>query len=291
MIIETLISPFMDYSFMRRALVACLALSLGAAPVGVFMVLRRMALIGDAMTHAILPGAALAFLFFGASVWPMTLGGLIAGILVALGAGFLSRYTVLKEDSSFMGMYLISLSAGVMMISMSGSPIDVLHMLFGNILAVDNASLLLIASIATVSILVLALIYRLLIVECFDPSFLRAQGGKGEWVQPVFLVLIVLNLVSAFQAIGTLMALGIILLPAIAARFWTSSLDAMIPISIGVAALASVSGLLLSFHFNLPSGPSVVLAAGAVYVISTLFGTHGSLRMRFFPPKHFAVSS
>jgi len=290
MIYDWIISPFADYSFMRRALVACFALSLGAAPIGVFMMLRRMALIGDAMTHAILPGAALAFLFAGASVWPMTLGGLIAGLLVALGAGCISRFTTLKEDSSFMGMYLISLSAGVMIISVNGSAIDLLHVLFGNILAVDNASLILIASIATISVVTLAVIYRPLIIECFDPAFLRSQNGKGAWYHQLFLVLIVLNLVAAFQAIGTLMALGIILLPAIAARFWVQSVDTIIPLSIGFACLASMSGLLLSYHFSLPSGPSVVLVAGALYMLSVLLGTRESVRLRFFPHKHFATT-
>src|SRR5215475_7077578 len=102
-------APFMDYGFMRRALVACVALAIGGAPLGVFLVLRRMALVGDAMSHAILPGVSLAFLCFGLSLWPMTLGGLLAGLLVALAAGAVTRFTPLKEDASFTGSYLLSL--------------------------------------------------------------------------------------------------------------------------------------------------------------------------------------
>ena len=133
-----ILDPFVSYGFMRRALTACTALSVGGAPLGVFLVLRRMALVGDAMSHAILPGASLAFLFFGLSLWPMTLGGLLAGLLVALAAGIVTRFTQLKEDASFTGAYLLSLALGVLVISIKGSTIDLMHVLFGNVLAVDN---------------------------------------------------------------------------------------------------------------------------------------------------------
>src|SRR5271154_379699 len=125
--------PFVDYGFMRRALAACAALALGGAPLGVFLVLRRMALVGDAMSHAILPGVSLAFLFFGLSLWAMTLGGLLAGLLVAFAAGVVTRLTPLKEDASFTGAYLISLALGVLILSMHGNSIDLMHVLFGNV--------------------------------------------------------------------------------------------------------------------------------------------------------------
>src|SRR3954468_19806874 len=104
---EYAFQPFIDYAFMRRALVACVALAISGAPLGVFLVLRRMTLVGDAMSHAILPGVSIAFLFFGLSLWPMTLGGLIAGLLVAAAAGAVTQYTQLKEDASFTGAYLL----------------------------------------------------------------------------------------------------------------------------------------------------------------------------------------
>ena len=143
--IEFLYTPFADYGFMRRALVACAALSVGGAPLGVFLVLRRMTLAGDAMAHAILPGVSVAFLLFGLALLPMTIGGLIAGLVVALSAGAITRLTKLKEDASFTGAYLLSLAAGVLIISTTGSSIDLMHVLFGNILAVDNESLFVLA--------------------------------------------------------------------------------------------------------------------------------------------------
>lgn len=290
MLIDALISPFVEYSFMRRALVASMALALGGAPLGVLMVLRRMTLIGDAMTHAILPGAAIAFLFAGASLWPMTLGGLAAGLLIALFAGAITRLTQLKEDASFMGTYLISLALGVLIISVKGSSIDLMHVLFGNILAVADDSLLLMAGIASFSMLALAVIYRPLLIECFDSAFLISQRAHGAIYHSAFLMLIVLNLVSAFQALGTLMALGLMVLPAISSRFWARTMERMMLASVALAIFSAWSGLLLSYHFNLPSGPAIVLVAGAVYVISIIAGVHGSIMSRWFPRRHYAAS-
>ena len=285
---EYVFQPFADYLFMRRALVACAALSFSGAPLGVFLVLRRMTLVGDAMSHAILPGASIAFLFFGLSLWPMTLGGLIAGLLVATTAGALTQFTQLKEDASFTGAYLFSLAIGVLIISLHGNSIDLMHILFGNVLAVDSRSLVMVSGVSTLSTLVLAAMYRNLVVECFDSGFMRAMRGKSALLQQVFLVLVVLNLVSAFQTLGTMMAMGVMVLPAIAARFWTKNIDVTIGLSIVFAFGSSFVGLLLSYHYALPSGPAIVLTTGTLNLLSVLLGTHGSLRMRFLPRKHYA---
>ena len=280
--------PFMDYGFMRRALVACIALSVGGAPLGVFLVLRRMTLVGDAMSHAILPGVSIAFLAFGLSLEAMTIGGLIAGLFVALAAGAITRLTPLKEDASFTGAYIVSLAVGVLILSLHGNSIDLMHVLFGNVLAVDKSSLLLVTTIASISTFTLALLYRSLILECFDPGFMRSVRGGGAWAHHVFLMLLVLNLVSAFQTMGTMMSLGIIVLPAISARFWSKHIDGAIGLSIALACVSAYAGLLLSYHFNLPSGPAIVITGGALYVFSICFGRYGSLFTRLFPKKHYA---
>ena len=149
MIIDALIAPFTEFEFMRRALAAVIALSLGAAPIGVFLMLRRMSLVGDAMAHAILPGAAIGFLVSGLNLFAMTTGGLIAGFAVAILAGLVARNTELKEDASLATFYLVSLALGVTIVSVKGTNIDLLHVLFGNILAMDNQTLLVIAFNAT----------------------------------------------------------------------------------------------------------------------------------------------
>ena len=274
---DLFLAPFQDFIFMRHALVACLALALGCGPVGVLLVLRRMSLVGDALSHAVLPGVALGFLVSGLSLYAMTLGGIVAGLAVALLAGAVTRLTTLREDASFAALYLISLALGVLIVSLRGSNIDLIHVLFGTILAVDDAALILVASITTVTLLILALIYRPLIVECFDPGFLRSVGGWGAAMHFIFLVLVVLNLVAGFRALGTLMAVGLMMVPAVSARFWARQVWSMALVAVVIAMLSGYTGLLLSFHVNLPSGPSIILTAGLCYVFSVVFGVHGSI--------------
>jgi len=284
-----LIAPFLEFSFMRRALVGCLALAIGSGPVGTLLILRRMSLMGDALSHAVLPGAAVGFLVGGLSLVSMSIGGAIAGLAVALISGLVTRMTALREDASFAAFYLASLALGVLIVSTHGSSIDLLNVLFGSILAVDDAALLLIAGIATVSLLVLAVIYRPLVMECFDPGFLRSVGGHGGLTHTLFLVLVVINLVAGFQALGTLMAVGLMMLPAAAARFWAREVWTLSLTSAAIALASGYVGLLLSYHANLPSGPAIILTAAACYCVSLLVGTRDSVRTRYFVRSHIHV--
>jgi zinc/manganese transport system permease protein len=283
---DLLVGPFLDFGFMRRALVACFALALGSGPIGTMLVLRRMSLMGDAMSHAVLPGAAVGFIIAGLSLPAMSLGGAVAGLAVALLSGLVSRVTPIREDASFAAFYLVSLALGVLIVSTRGSNVDLLHVLFGSILGVDDAALLLVAGIATASLLAFALVYRPLVVECFDPGFLRALGGHGGLYHTIFLVLVVLNLVAGFQALGTLMAVGLMMLPAAAARFWAREVWSLAAVSAGIALLSGYVGLLASFHLNLPSGPAIVLTAGICYALSVLAGSRDSVRTRYLVASH-----
>jgi zinc/manganese transport system permease protein len=271
------VAPFVEFGFMRRALVGCLALALGCGPIGTILVIRRMSLMGDALSHAVLPGAAFGFIIAGLSLPAMSLGGVAAGLVVALLSGLVARLTPLREDASFAGFYLMSLALGVLLVSIHGSNVDLLRLLFGSILAVDDAALILIGGIATASLLVLAVIYRPLVVECFDPGFLRAVGGRGGLVHALFLTLVVFNLVAGFQALGTLMAVGLMMLPAAAARFWVRELWSLSAASTALALASGFFGLLLSYHLDLPSGPAIVLVAGLGYLASVALGPRDSL--------------
>lgn len=277
MIWDLFLEPFAQFGFMRRAMLGCVAIAVGATPVGVFLMLRRMSLTGDAMAHAILPGAAVGFLISGLSLGAMTIGGLVAGMLVALASGFVSRMTALKEDASLAAFYLISLALGVLIVSTRGSNVDLMHVLFGTVLALDNAALILLCSIASLSILVLAILFRPLVLECADPQFLRSVSRLSAVTHLTFLCLVVANLVAGFHALGTLMAVGIMILPAAGARFWTDSIGGLLTLAMGIAILSSFAGLLLSYHYSLPSGPAIILVAGILYAISLIIGPVGGL--------------
>ncbi|MBB3288485.1 MULTISPECIES: metal ABC transporter permease [Rhizobium] len=283
---DIFLAPFADYGFMRRALIACVCLGLGSGPIGVFLMLRRMSLMGDAMSHAVLPGAAIGYLIAGSlSLTAMGLGGLVAGLSVALLSGLVSRTTVLQEDASFASFYLTSLALGVLIVSLRGSNIDLLHVLFGTILAIDAPALYQIGAITTVTLLALAVIYRPLVMECFDPGFLRAVGGRGPLYHFLFLLLVVLNLVASFQALGTLMAVGLMMLPAAVAQLWSRSLPAMMAIATGTAMASGYLGLIASYHLEFASGPTIIITASLIYGFSILFAPSGLAR-RFFPRPH-----
>ncbi|WP_085033024.1 zinc ABC transporter permease AztB [Ensifer aridi] len=274
---DSLLGPFLQYGFMQRALLGSVVLSVSCAPVGVFLMLRRMSLTGDAMSHAILPGAALGFLLFGLDILPMTIGGLVVGLVVALGSGLVSRFTVQREDASMAAFYLISLAAGVLLVSWRGSSVDLMHVLFGSVLALNDQALGLIVSIAAITFLAFGLCWRALVAECLDPLFLRSVSRIGGPVHFLFLVLVVLNLVGGFQALGTLLSVGLMMLPAVAARFWSNDVRTLCLIAIAIAVVSSLGGLLLSYHASMPSGPAIIMAAGGAYILSTIFGRRGVL--------------
>jgi len=287
-IYHLLIQPFAENEAMRRALAVSIAMSLGSAPLGVFLVLRRMSLAGDTLSHGIFSGIAIAFVIAGGiSFWPMTVGGIIAGFGITVFNTLVKRNTILKEDSTFAGAYMLSLATGVLIITAHGGDEELVHILFGDAFRIDNRLLFFATAMASLSLLGLAIIYRPLVLECIDPIFMRAIGGRGGVYHQLFLILVVLNLVSSFQALGTLMALGLMIMPAISARLWSNNIDSTIFLSVFMALISSLSGLLLSYHYSLPSGPSVVMAAGIIYLLSIIFGKNGVL-IKYLPHHHFA---
>lgn len=267
---------------MRYALASVFFLSLSAAPVGVFLVMRRMSLIGDALSHAVLPGAAIGYMIAGLNLPAMGLGGFIAGLLMAFFAGLVSRFTELKEDANFAAFYLTSLAIGVTLVSLGKNSVELLHLLFGSVLAVDLTALHLMGGVASITVIALAVMFRPLVLESIDPLFLRAVNGKGGLWHITFLILVVMNLVAGFQALGTLMSVGLMMLPAISARLWVKSIGALMTVSAASALVCGYAGLLLSYHHpaNIPSGPTIILFCGAWYLLSVLFGTQSGIVVR-----------
>ena len=281
-LINLFIEPFADYDFMRFALASVLFLALGTAPVGVFLMMRRMSLIGDALGHAILPGAAVGYMIAGLSLPAMSIGGFIAGLLMALLAGLASRLANVKEDASFAAFFLTCLALGVVLVSKSGNNVDLLNLLFGSILAVDQIALTLVAAVSSITLIILALIYRPLLLESIDPLFLRSVRGKGGLWHIIFLVLVVLNLVAGFQALGTLMSVGLMMLPAISARLWAKTMGGIITLAAFIAMFCGYIGLLLSYYYDLPSGPAIILCCGGFYLLSLFIGYENGILPRLY---------
>lgn len=277
-LLSLLIGPFETFGFMRIALVASLALALANGPIGTLLLMRHESLDGNVLSHAVMPGAALGFLYAGYSLAALTLGGLLTGLAVAGLAALMASTRPQRQDAGLIAFYLVSLSFGIMIVAARGSQADLMHVLFGTVLAVDLKGLVLIACISSVTMLALAALYRPLAVEAFDPAFLRAVGGGGGVFRAIFITLVVLNLVASFQAFGTLLAIGPMLLPAAAARCWTRRLWPMIALATFTGIAAALAGLLISYYAKLPSGPAIVMTAGVMYGLSLLAA--GRMRLK-----------
>ena len=276
-----LISEMFSYAFMRRAFVVTTILSASVAPVGAFLVLRRLSLAGEAMAHAITPGVVIGFVTAGLSVMSLLFGGLIAGLGVAVLTAYLARNTILRSDASLASLYLIALAIGIFILSAAGSAVPVKSFLFGSILGVDDASMILVGGVATVTLLTFALILRPLIMSTCDPVFFESQVKRPWIVDQGFMFLLVLNLLAAFKTLGTLMAVGLMILPATAARYWSGTITAQLGLGFIFSLLSCWLGLTLSYVLpETPSGPAIVLVAGAIFVLSALFGPLG-LRGQF----------
>jgi len=276
-----LISEMFNYAFMRRAFVVTTILSASVAPVGAFLVLRRLSLAGEAMAHAITPGVVIGFVTAGLSVMSLLFGGLIAGLGVAVLTAYLARNTILRSDASLASLYLIALAIGIFILSAAGSAVPLKSFLFGSILGVDDASMILVSSVATVTLVTFALILRPLIMSTCDPVFFESQVKRPWIVDQGFMFLLVLNLLAAFKTLGTLMAVGLMILPATAARYWSGTITAQLGLGFIFSLLSCWLGLTLSYILpETPSGPAIVLVAGAIFVLSALFGPLG-LRGQF----------
>jgi zinc/manganese transport system permease protein len=261
-----IVQPFESLAFMRAALVACLALALANGALGTLLVLRRMSLDGDVLGHAVMPGAAVGFLYAGPSPTWMSLGGLASGLAVAALAGLITGERA-RRDAGLVTFYLLALSLGVVFVAWRGSNVDIVRVLFGTVLAIDQRALVQIAALSSVIVLTIAALYRPFAVGAFDPAFLRSVGARAPYAA-IFQVLVVLALVASFQAFGTLLALGPMLLPAAAAWRWGFGAAASMALATAFGVVASVAGLLVSYHGNLPSGPAIVLAAAALFGFS-----------------------
>jgi zinc/manganese transport system permease protein len=276
---------FIENKFLLRALIACINISFICPILGIFLMLKRMSLIGDAISHAILPGVAIGFMLGGMSIIYMAIGGLIAGVIVTLLAIIVSYQTKIKEDASFAGFYLLALAIGVIVISKNGTNIDLIHILFGSILSVDKQSLFILSLITSFSLLVISFIIRPLVVDIFDKNLLKIYKVNPLILQLIFIFLVVINLVIDFQVLGTILVVGLMMLPASTAKLLAKSLNMMLIVAIVSALLSSLIGIILSFYLDIPTGPAIILINGLIYVISIIY----TQLLKYIKRPHFKI--
>lgn len=266
---QFLIAPF-DYEFMLRGLLVAVLLGVSGGLLGVLMMLRRLALMGDALAHSLLPGIGLAYFLFGPSPGALLAGALAAGLLTSAGSALVTRLTRIKEEAAFAALFIIFFGSGVALVSGMRAKIDLAHFLFGHVLGVGDADLWLAAAASTLTVAIVAVFYRPLVLESFDPTFFRALGGHAAWLHMGMLALIVINLVSALHAMGAVLALGLFILPGVTAYLWTDRLGLLFAIAVATAVGGAIGGMLLSFHGGIASGASIVLVLGGAFVVSAV---------------------
>jgi manganese/iron transport system permease protein len=262
---DWLVAP-LRYSFMQTGLLAAALVGLTCATLGVYVVLRRMAFIGDALAHTVLPGLVVAYL----RGWNLLIGAVIAGVLTALGIGWLSRRSEVREDTAIGIMFTGMFALGILLISTARSFRDLSHMLFGNILGVTKGDLVFIAAVAAAVLLVLALLHKELELTSFDPTHAEVIGLRPDALRYVLLVLLALTVVAGIQAVGVVLTSALLVTPAAAAALLTNRLPRMMLVATLIAVGSGVVGLYISYYFAVASGAAVVLACTTCFGIAWL---------------------
>jgi zinc/manganese transport system permease protein len=262
---------------LRGAAAGGIALAFGGGPLGVLLVARRMSLSGDALSHGILPGAAAAYLLCGPNPWALTFGALVAALSVTAASSLLARSRRLPEDAAFAVIYLSALALGVVLLAHRTGPDALEAMLFGAASGLDRNGLLLAAGAASVTLIALALFARGFVAESVDPGFLSVSGRTGAALHVLLMMLVALNLVAGFRAFGALMTVGLMMIPAAAARFWAAGYGGQALAAIAISAASSIVGLMIAARLDMEPGAVMTLCAAALFTISALFGVQGGV--------------
>ncbi|MCK6625419.1 MAG: metal ABC transporter permease [Anaerolineae bacterium] len=267
---DWLIDP-LQYAFMRSGLLAALLVGLTCASLGVYVVLRHMAFIGDALAHTVLPGLVVAYL----NRWNLFGGAVVAGVLTALGIGWLSRRQEVREDTAIGILFTGMFALGILLISTVRSFRDLSHILFGDILGVTATDLGLIAGVAVLVLLILALFHKELELTSFDPTHAQVIGLRPDTIRYGLLVLLALTVVVGIQAVGVVLTNALLITPAATASLLTNRLPRMMVIATVVAMISGLVGLYASYHFSVSSGAAIVLTCTACFGLAWLGRTLG----------------
>jgi manganese/iron transport system permease protein len=264
--VDWFIAP-LGYAFMLRGLVAVIIVGIVSGVLGTYIILRGMALFGNALAHAILPGVAVAYLVAGNSQW-LFVGGLVAGVITALGIGAVSKEGV-KQDTATGVIFVSMFALGIALISTVRSyATDLTHFLFGNVLGVSTADLWLIGGFGLLVLVAIALLYKEFLVVSFDPFLARTLRLPAGLFNYLLLLLIAITIVLSLQAVGVALMTAMLVTPAATASMLTRRLPVMMVISATIGALSGVIGLYFSFYMNVASGPAIVLTSTTFFLLA-----------------------
>lgn len=266
---QLLIDP-LTLPFMQRAMLAVILIGVVSGVMGAFVVTRGMAFLGDALAHTILPGVAIGYLASNGDPGWVLVGGLGAGVISALGIGWLTRGGKLSEDTAIGVIFAGALALGIALISTANNyTADLTHILIGNVLAVGNDDLLLIAGIGLIVIVTVVLLYKEFLIISFDPTLSHTLRLPGEPLRIALLVLLALTVVISLRAVGVAMVAAMLVTPAAAARFWVKRMWQMMIVAALIGAVGGVVGMYLAWHINgIAPSATIVLTLTAIFILS-----------------------
>lgn len=275
------------HDFMLRALYGCAIIGFLNGFLGAFIVLRRLALMADALSHSLLPGLAIGVILFGLAPMGLFFGALTAALFVAVGSQLISRNSRIKEDTSLGILYTVAFSIGVILLNKVHSPISLHHYLFGNILGLSNDDLWMNYGIALVIIPTVVALQRPLLLCLFDPTVAKSQGIRVEALNYLLMAMLVLTMISTLQAVGVVLALGLLIAPAATIYLLSDSVNKMFWGGGFLGAFGSCAGLMLSYWCDLETGPCIVLLLGCIFLAAYLFGPRYGIMAKFLRRRHF----
>lgn len=265
------LEPF-QYEFMRKALLGCVLLGFTNGYLSGFIVLRRHALLADGLSHSLLPGLAVGAIFFSLNPLGLFFGALIAALLVVLGGKMIAHSSRLKDDTAIGALYIAAFALGIILLKFAPVRVDLGHFLFGNVLGLADADLWITYALSFFIVLVLTVLQRHLLLAIFDPAVSATTGIRVAWLDYLLIALMVMAMIASLQAVGVVMSLGLLILPAATLYLLTDSYAVMLWGGAFLGMGGAVSGLLLSYWINLPSGPAIVMVLSALFVAAYLFG-------------------
>lgn len=256
-----------NYEFLRKALFTSVTVGIISGIIGSFIILRGMALMGDAISHAILPGVAVSYML-GINHF---IGAVLVGILTAFGVGYIDQNSKLKSDTSI-GIVFSSLFAlGILLLMKAQTAVDLTQILFGNVLTVRTEEMWLTFGIGLVVIACVYLFYKEFLITSFDPVMAKAYGIKTKFIHYLLMILLTLVTVASLQTVGVILVVAMLITPAATAYLLTDKMSTLIVLAAFFGAISSVLGLYLSFSYNLASGAVIVLVATIFFILAFLF--------------------